>query len=136
MIWTKSYFAPIAFCVAKALAIDNSGNIYVTGYGRGVTNSDDYITIKYDPAGNQKWVNLYSATANSIDEAKTIKLIYPLGIENPPTIVVTGTSLNDLLTISYTSDSGHVIWEKRYNGPSNSLEKHKGWILMIMEIFM
>jgi len=123
LIWANSYFAPIAFCVAKALAIDNSGNIYVTGYGRGVTNSDDYITIKYDPAGNQKWVNLYSATANSIDEAKTIKLIYPLGIENPPTIVVTGTSLNDLLTISYTSDSGHVIWEKRYNGPSNSLEK-------------
>src|SRR5216110_2168041 len=41
---------------AKAVAVDNSGNVYVAGtmFGSGTLN--DLATIKYDSAGNQLWV--------------------------------------------------------------------------------
>jgi hypothetical protein len=41
----------------QALTIDGIGNIFVTGYSWGTDSSSDYATMKYDPAGNQLWVN-------------------------------------------------------------------------------
>jgi hypothetical protein len=36
---------------AFALALDGSGNVYVTGCQESPTTGQDYLTIKYDPAG-------------------------------------------------------------------------------------
>ncbi|MBA3726010.1 MAG: SBBP repeat-containing protein, partial [Armatimonadetes bacterium] len=41
---------------AAALAVDTSGNVYVTGTIATFTNNLDYLTIKYDSAGNEQWV--------------------------------------------------------------------------------
>lgn len=121
LVWTRSYIAPNVLCLAKALKVDNAGNVYVTGYGRNSSNNDDFITIKYGPNGDSLWVKLYNY-ANNIDQAVSLELVNNPANQNTPDIIVAGTSSSDFLTIKYSGDNGNVKWEKRYNGPANSID--------------
>ncbi len=56
----------------KAIAIDALGDIYVTGYSFGSTTNNDYLTIKYDAAGNQQWLTKYNGTGNNADQAAAV----------------------------------------------------------------
>jgi hypothetical protein len=97
------------------MVIDDSGNVYVTGYsiGMGGANDLDYSTVKYDRNGNQVWVRQHSQFTNGgsdIPEALTM--------DKNGRVYVTGRSYNDYFTIKYDS-SGNQIWSSRYNGPAS-----------------
>ena len=84
---------------ATSMAVDNSGNVYVTGYSRRVSN-EDYATIKYNSAGQEEWVARYDDGLNGGDFAQAIAVD---GAEN---VYVTGRSLGsgtnyDYATIKY-----------------------------------
>lgn len=102
------------------LAVDNSGNVYVTGLSTGIGTGIDYITIKYNPFGTLLWEQRYNGTANDDDYARDIAL------DNSGNVYVTGSSVgigssSDCLTIKY-NNSGALQWEQRYNGPANSID--------------
>jgi hypothetical protein len=102
---------------ASALAVDGSGNVYVTGYSGGDGTGEDYATIKYNAAGIQQWVQRYNGPGNSDDLASA------LAVDGSGNVYVTGYSGGDGTDIDYTtikySPSGKPQWVRRYNGPGN-----------------
>ena len=85
---------------ATSMAVDKSGNVYVTGYSRVNQFSSDYATIKYASSGQEQWVIRYNGPGNGDDYAEGIAL------DSSGNIYVTGWSLGsntnyDYATIKY-----------------------------------
>jgi len=87
---------------ARALAVDDSGNVYVTGHSEVTGVNHDYVTVKYDSDGNEEWVARYNGPAeNRQDEA------YALAVDSSGNVYVTGessgsgTGYSDYATIKY-----------------------------------
>ena len=129
MVWTLPYGAarydgPVqGVDRPAAIAVDDLGNIYVTGVSDNSFTSGDtsYATVKYDPNGTQLGVTRYNGA----------------GVESYPTaikvdaggnnIVVTGTSKRpgasdyDIVTLSYTNIEQQIPpKEWRYAGVLDS----------------
>jgi uncharacterized delta-60 repeat protein len=120
-LWVARYNGPgNDYDTAQALAVDNSGNVYVTGYSYDSNMRPDYATIKYGPGGNQLWLARYNGTGNDWDEA------HALAVDNSGNVYVTGCSYGgsthlDYATIKYSPD-GNQLWVRRYNGPGNNID--------------
>lgn len=120
-VWTARYDGPFGgIDIANALALDDSGNVYVTGSGNSVNYDYDCLTIKYNAVGDTQWVVAYDSPANSADdEASDIAIgggfIYITGISEGQ-----GTD-DDYITVKY-SPGGDTLWEMRYNGPGNDFD--------------
>ena len=124
--WVASYDGPgDAFDFADAIAVDSSGNVYVTGESYGLDSAYDYATIKYNSTGQEQWVARYNGPANYDDEATAIAL------DGSANVYVTGYSYGvgdvgpDYATIKYNS-AGQQQWVARYNGGTRSDDYAKG----------
>jgi hypothetical protein len=62
---------------ANDLAIDASGNVYVTGGSAVSGGPPDYVTIKYNSAGEQQWIADFSGGNNTANFANAIALDDP-----------------------------------------------------------
>jgi Beta-propeller repeat len=113
---------------ASAIAIDDSGNVYVTGFSVGLGGDYDYATIKYDSAGQEQWVARYNGPANDWDLATDI------AVDRSGDVYVSGESVGttfpdyDYATIKYDL-SGQEQWVARYNGPGNGEDDATGIVL-------
>jgi uncharacterized protein (UPF0297 family) len=106
---------------ARAMAVDDSGNVYVAGSSWGGATDSDYLTIKYDPDGTQVWARRYDGPASGEDEA------YALALDDSGSVYVTGASSGsgtsqDYATIKY-HPNGDTTWVVRYNGPANGFDQ-------------
>lgn len=118
--WAARYNGPANFIdIANAIAVDGSGNVYVTGISAGITSLSDYATVKYNSAGQQQWVARYNGPSNATDEA------FSITVDGSGNVYVTGQSLSgtnyDYATVKYNS-AGQQEWAARYNGPQSSID--------------
>jgi hypothetical protein len=117
-LWTNRYNGPgNRDDQAKAVAVDGSGNVFVTGHSSGSGSSYDYATIAYSSAGVSLWTNRYDA-ANGLD------LPYAIAVDARGNVFVTGESLadsSDFATAAY-SNTGVPLWTTRYDGPANLVD--------------
>jgi Beta-propeller repeat len=108
---------------ATAIALDDFGNVYVTGQSRGPGNDWDYMTIKYNSGGVWQCEHRYDGVGQNDDKAIDI-VVDDLGF-----IYVTGSSYissnsYDFATVKYDSDCIKQ-WDVTYNGASSSSDNAK-----------
>lgn len=101
-----------------AMAIDNAGNVYVTG--RSITSGTHYdmTTVKYNSSGVLQWAAVYAGAYGDDDEGNDIV------VDDSGCVYVTGYTYSlstgsDYITIKYNSD-GDTVWTARYDGVANS----------------
>jgi len=110
-IWTNTYNGPGNYDdKPKAIAVDGSGNVFVTGVSTGTNGYYDYATIAYSSLGVPLWTNRYDGLGGRDDYPKAI------GVDDKGNIFVTGYSavssaLNDhaYVTIKYRN-TGEPSW--------------------------
>jgi hypothetical protein len=102
-LWTNRYNGSgNGASVARALAVDGSNNVIVTGRSAASPNSYvfDYATVKYSSAGVPLWTNLYNGPGNGDDEAVAV------AVDGSNNVIVTGYSMGsggdyDFATVKY-----------------------------------
>ena len=116
--WVRTYNGPgNGYDLGSAIAVDDSGYVYVTGDGVGSGTADDYATMKYDSSGNELWVQRYDGPASAPDWPRSIT------VDDSGNVYVTGTSYgtatrSDYATIKY-DPNGNELWVNRYDGPGS-----------------
>jgi uncharacterized delta-60 repeat protein len=118
--WTATYNGPAnQDDAAVGLGFDQTGNVYVTGTsfaGRDPIGEEDYLTIKYNPAGVQQWTARYNGPISEPDRATAI------AVDKTGNCFVTGYSRGvdlDIATVKYNTN-GTQQWVARYDGPAHS----------------
>ncbi|MCD6589082.1 MAG: SBBP repeat-containing protein [Candidatus Fermentibacteraceae bacterium] len=117
--WASIYNGPMYSGTAAAIALDEEGNVYVTGKSTGDGTSTDFATIKYNSVGVEQWVARYSSSGFRHDEAVAICL------DSSGNVYVTGFSSGagkDYTTIKYNS-SGIEQWVSHYSGQGNETDE-------------
>jgi uncharacterized delta-60 repeat protein len=120
-LWTMRWDGGFGDDIARALKIDNSGNVYVAGSGRGNSTGLDFVTIKYNRNGVQQWLQTYNGPGNGDDTPSA------LALDAAGNVYLTGSSLgsttgSDYATLNYTTN-GVLKWVARYDGPGNGNDR-------------
>lgn len=91
---------------ATSIAVDNSGNVYVTGYSAGANITFDFATVKYDSNGIQQWVVRYDTGA--------FEYAVGVGLDSAGNVYVSGDDgQNKFTSIKYDSN-GTELWVSQY----------------------
>nr|HMS35287.1 SBBP repeat-containing protein [Ignavibacteria bacterium] len=107
LLWSTRYEGDISkIKVSGKIILDNSNNLYVSGFTSESSNSHDFCTIKYDQSGQQQWVSVLINPALR-DEPANITM------DNMGNIYILGQSFNS--TGFYTSlikydNNGNEVW--------------------------
>ena len=105
---------------ARAIVVDDSENVYISGFSAGQTTEYDFATIKYNYSGDSLWVRRYNGPVDGIDGS------YSISLDHLNNVFVSGKSEgrngndtnSDYAIIKYNS-TGVLQWIQRYNGLAN-----------------
>jgi hypothetical protein len=119
LLWERRYDGPgNRYDNGNSVAVDASGNVFVTGRSNGATLSNDYYTAKYAAGdGTVLWERRFGAP-NYYESA------YSVATDAAGNAVVTGHTFNgnedDYYTVKYAAADGAVLWEARSVGSPNT----------------
>jgi hypothetical protein len=99
---------------ASDLAVMPDGGVVVTGSVSGA-NGYDYLTARFDRAGNLLWSARYDGPAGSSDLGVAVT------VDTHANTIVSGRSRGDkhfdIVTLKY-GPAGQLLWSQRYDGPA------------------
>jgi hypothetical protein len=102
-LWINRYNGPSGGDSAHAVAVDGSGNVFVTGSSTSASGTySDFATLAYSSAGVPFWTNRYNGPGHGYDMAAA------MAVDSSGNVFVTGRSLGngtsvDYATIKYSS---------------------------------
>jgi uncharacterized delta-60 repeat protein len=112
-LWVSRYNGPGNYDdVGKSIALDNSGNVFITGWSYGSGTYSDAATIKYNNLGSQLWAARYNAPGNPPTQAG-----YSVAVDGSGNVFVGGID-DGFLVLKYNS-VGIQQWSARYSGIAN-----------------
>ncbi|MEO0100851.1 MAG: SBBP repeat-containing protein [candidate division WOR-3 bacterium] len=99
-----------------AMVLDDSGNLYVTGWSKGMGTDRDYLTIKYDSNLDTVWTRRFTGDLFDVPSG--------IALDKDRNVLVTGMSQRqgvnyDYLTIKYASN-GELLWHRYYAGSDSA----------------
>lgn len=121
-LWVRRYNSSSdSVDCATCVALDASGNVYVTGTSYAIGTESDIVTIKYRPDGEIAWVSRYNGPGDYWDHPKD------MAIDDLGNVYVAGYSSSadtsiDYVTIKYLP-YGDTAWLRRYDGPGHSWDQ-------------
>ena len=109
--------------IAKAIAVDSSGDVLVTGSSE-YAGQTDYLTVKYSGSnGAELWRATFNGVGNGDDDA------YAIAVDAANNVVVTGTSFVspirtnfDYVTVKYNA-AGAEQWRMSLDGGTSSTDR-------------
>lgn len=120
VLWQQRYDGPgRRHDIARAAAVDGSGNVVVTGSSDATNHYSGYYTAKYAAVnGALIWERRYNAFADRNASANAV------AVDASGNVIVTGYAdgpefNRDSYTAKYAAADGTLLWEKHYNGPAN-----------------
>ncbi|HWA04924.1 MAG TPA: hypothetical protein VG961_00140, partial [Ignavibacteria bacterium] len=100
-------------------ALDDSGNVYLTGTIYNSPTGRDIIFRKYNSAGQMLWQHDYSSITPDGHDAG-VSILYENGFVYVTGDVETALNVKDIIVIKRDAVTGNLIWSKTYNGSGNS----------------
>jgi hypothetical protein len=120
VLWERRYDGPAGGPdELVAMALDQAGNVLITGYSTDTETKADFYTAKYAASdGALIWQQRHDGPASGEDR--------PVGLVVDPAghVVVTGYTAasngeTNFFTIKYAGVDGSVLWTRTYDGSSN-----------------
>ena len=115
-LWSAKYNSPYdSTDKATDIAIDASGNVYVTGISLRTGAHNDYLTIKYSASGTIIWTERFNGTGPN-----EYNSLIKLALDDHGNIIVTGTNYGtpdqtwDFVTVKY-NNNGTMLWSVHYD---------------------
>ncbi len=119
-VWTRQ-FGTSADDVATGVAVDGTGNVYVSGNTQGTFSGQasaggiDAYVRKYDPAGTPLWTRQFGTAHLDIAEA--------VAVDGTGNAYVAGTGgqsccVHDAL-VSKWDPAGNAVWTRQFGTPAN-----------------
>lgn len=114
VIWEYEY-GGLFTDISSSIAIDNSGNSYITGFSRSgtVLGTEDIFTIKLNESGNLEWSSRYNGDVNGIDGGNSV------AVDTTGYVYVGGYSDKGDVKVTYLTlkidQTGNVFWSDRYS---------------------
>ncbi len=119
--WMTTYDNNDEFEAGEAVAVDKSGNIYITG-----ESQYDMIIRKYDADGKVIWTKYYNNPGNGDNKSKDIS------VDNGGNVYVIGSEYRNDLRQNYNiyirkyDTNGNFLWSRTYNSPDNGADQGLG----------
>lgn len=111
------------------LSLDSAGNVYITGYTWTLSGYNDFYTVKYNGAtGAALWEQLFDSGKGAADLATATGIVVDEAAEGD--VFVTGYTITsgnyDFQTLKYKKETGHLLWQRSYNGVAGKDEMTVG----------
>lgn len=121
-----SYVSNLGDDVPVKIKVDNNSNVIITAKSdRDATTATniDILTIQYNNAATQQWLQLYNGSGNGDDDVNnmTVDALGSIYLAGSVDVDATSAVNEDFVTIKY-STTGNKDWDKTFNGVANSFD--------------
>jgi len=119
LLWQKTWGGS-GHDYGQAVAVDSSGNAYVTGYSSSFgADHAQIVLVKYSSGGNLLW---QKAWGGSGDEVVYGDVAYGVAVDDSGNVYVTGYTDSfgagsvDVVLIKFAASGGAMLWQKTWGG--------------------